>query len=53
MFQQLEEMQRILGTHEFLDTNLEQNMASNTEFVANTRIRSWFSCATGSHERII
>lgn len=27
-------MQRILGTHDFLDFNLEQDMASNTKFAA-------------------
>lgn len=30
VFQQVEEMQRILGIHDFLDFNLEQDMASNT-----------------------
>lgn len=34
VFQQLEEMQRILGTHDFLDFNLEQDMAGNTRFAA-------------------
>lgn len=34
VFQQLEEMQRILGTHDFLDFNLEQDMAGNTKFAA-------------------